>query len=295
VVAPPSHARDRVVRTLAREGVEGPPRGELFLSREVLDYWFPGARGDYVSQLSLAADLLEFSAVGADLNGEEAGPFLGEGRFAALREYFTIGCVNGPMSRIIEDIGFFKAMVQMKKDPEGFLARARAVKEGMGRTCALARANGMSAIAVADDIAGNRGLLFSFDDFAANLLPVYAEIAGAIKDNGLYAFFHCDGNTSHIIDSLIGAGYDCIHPVDGQAGMNIRELTRVFGERVSFMGHIDAVAWGPQKVREERKWAKEKMGAGGLILGSSGGISRGTVTKGLTALYPKLQRLPADR
>jgi uroporphyrinogen decarboxylase len=143
-------------------------------------------------------------------------------------------------------------------------------------------------MAIADDIAGNGGLLFSHDDFVASVLPVYREIARAVKNQGLYAFFHSDGDTTKIMEALIDGGYDCIHPVDQQAGMEIATLRRTVGGKVSFMGHIDAVAWDGERVAREVARAQEQMGGGGLILGTSGGISEGTLTTGLAALYPRI-------
>lgn len=41
--------------------------------------------------------------------------------------------------------------------------------------------NGFRAIAITDDIAGNKGPLFSYDYFVDTICPVYKGIAGIIK------------------------------------------------------------------------------------------------------------------
>ncbi|HEY3277360.1 MAG TPA: uroporphyrinogen decarboxylase family protein [Syntrophorhabdaceae bacterium] len=288
-------ARERVVRCLARRGEELPPRGELFISGQFLDRWCSPAGSSTPGRLGYAAQLLGLDVIGADLNGEESSSLLAEGQYRTLSEYFVVGCVNGPVSHLIESFGFSGAMILMKRDRESFLDLARKRAGEIGATCARAGTNGMSAIAVTDDIAGNGGLLFSFDDFMAAVLPVYREIAAAIRAQGLDAFFHCDGAIVQIIDSLIDAGYGCIHPVDAQAGMNLFRLREAYGDRISFMGHIDAVAWDAEKVEEEIRRAERTIRSGGLIIGTSGGMPAGAITPGLSALYPVLKVSSKDQ
>jgi hypothetical protein len=287
--------KESVVRTLDRLGRGAPPRGELFLAEDFLDQGFPESRGDYVGQLDLAARRMGLSAVGVDLNRDPTYSLLVDGQYERLRDFFLIGCVNGPASRLVDRLGFGKAMLLIRKNRqvrEPLAALSQAMEGEMTRTCELARASGFGAIALADDIAGNRGLLFSYDDFVGAFLPLYTRMAGTIKAHGLYAFFHCDGDTRKIIDCLMRAGYDCIHPVDDQAGMDLGRLSRDFGNRLSFMGHIDTVAWDASRVSREVERAAQGFDGGGLILGSSGGVSRGTLTEGMAALYPGIRDLP---
>ena len=121
------------------------------------------------------------------------------------------------------------------------------------------------AIALADDIAGNKGLLFSFDYFANTVWPAYRAIGEIIKGNGLRAFFHSDGDMRKVIEFLLQAGYDCIHPVDVQGGLDPYALRKEFGERVTFMGHIDVMTWDAERIRSEINRAEKAFDKGGLI------------------------------
>ena len=146
----------------------------------------------------------------------------------------------------------------------------------------------MTAIALADDIAGNRGLLFSPDHFTDVVCPVYREAARIITGNGLRAFFHSDGDMRKVIEFLIEAGYECIHPVDGQGNMDVYDLRAEFGDRVAFMGHVDIMAWDAEAVGAEIRRAEQAFAKGGLILGSMGGISEDVRRESFLALYPTL-------
>ncbi len=145
----------------------------------------------------------------------------------------------------------------------------------------------MSAIALTDDIAGNKGLLLSPGDFTDIVLPCYRQVTEIIKSNDLYAFFHSDGDTRTLIEPLIGAGYDCIHPVDAQAGLDLYELKKTFGNRVSFMGHIDIINRDKEQIAQEVKHTEDVFKEGGLILGSTCGLSMETISDRLHALYPQ--------
>jgi len=279
--------RRNVVAALSHSSPSCLPRGELFFTRKFLDVFFPQSRGDYAGQLSSAAYLLGLSLVGVDLNEEWSRSMLREGDYGRLREYFTVGYINGPVLRAIARLGFRQAMVCMKKDHQIFLDLASSLIQEVAEICFFARKNDLGALLVADDIAGNRGLLFSHNDFARTVLPLYKQIAGTIKANGLHAFFHSDGDTKVIIDSLIEAGYDCIHPIDAEAGLSLYELQKTFENKVSFMGHIDIINLHEEQIAREVSIAENYFREGGLILGSTCGLSMKTVSGKLRTLYPQ--------
>ena len=258
------------------------PRGELFLERDYLDHFF-GGNGAYLAQVAAAARSLGLSLVGVDLNGCACSPAVEAG---GLEDYFVVGCLNGPVSRVIELHGFFKAMAGMHRDRGLFKDGADLFVKEVEKAAGLACARGFQALAITDDIAGKGGLFFSPDYFAQAVWPVYRQAAEIAKGMGLRAFFHSDGDTRKVIDLLTKAGYDCIHPVDAQAGLDVDGLVEECGQAVCLMGHIDIMGWGKERIRMEIDRAEERFRAGGLILGSSCGISMATVGGQFCALYP---------
>jgi len=281
---------ETVIHTLGHDAVRPLPRGELFISRGFLDHCFGEDQEDYVQQLERAAQGLGLSVIGVELDTEGSRSLLSETSYGKLEQYFTVGCINGPITGLIEGHGFRDAMLSMRKDPSLISSLVVRLLRETEKTAKLARINGFRAIAMADDIAGNRGLFFSLSYFVDRVLPVYKEIAAIIKGNGLFAFFHSDGDMRKVIGPLIESGYDCIHPIDAQAGQNLHELKEEFGERVSFMGHIDIMAWTEEHMHQEISRAENEFRTGGLILGSTCGISMETVSEKLSALYPQWKR-----
>jgi uroporphyrinogen-III decarboxylase len=278
---------EAVINALNHRHTDFLPRGELFIGSDFLDYHFPGHKGEMIKQLQQAAPSLGLSLVGVELNSEKSLPLLSSNAYKELQEYFIAGYVNGPISRLIEKYGFKKAMLSTRNDPSLFSRISIELTEEIAEKAALACANGFKAIVLADDIAGKNGLLFSSRYFEDVVLPVYRQIAGAIKAAGLYAFIHSDGDMRKVIDLIAEAGYDCLHPVDAQAGLDLTALQKEFGEKINFMGHIDILGWDETRISSEIKLAEENSLNGGLILGSTGGISIDIPEDKLYLLYPR--------
>jgi uroporphyrinogen decarboxylase len=240
-----------------------------------------------------AAQSLGLSVIGVELGTECSDSLLSERSYRKLEQYFTVGCLNGPISGLIEDYGFFNAMTSTKRDPSLLSGIVTKLLRETEKKAKSAHDNGFRAIAITDDIAGNKGIFFSPHYFVDVLWPVYREIAEIVKGAGLFAFFHSDGDMRKVIGRLIEAGYDCIHPVDTQAGLNLYELKQQFGERVSFMGQIDIMTLGEEPIRKEIDLAENEFKKGGLIIGSTCGISMKTLNHGdskLGALHPQWTR-----
>jgi len=274
-----------VVDTLRHAGRGAVPRGELFISRAFLDHYFGSREATYPQRLAAAARSLGLSLVGIDLNHRPTQPHPSREELKALAPLFAIGYVDGPVERLIETLGFAAAMKSLRKEPSLFSNLAASVLKEVEEAAETARRGGLSGLAVADDIAGNRGLLFSPDYFTEGVYPVYRNMARIIGEHGLSPFFHCDGDTRKIIGPLIEAGYRCIHPVDGGGGLDIYDLAAQFGDRVSFMGHIDIMSWDGARIKAEKARAETSFAEGGLILGSMGGLSMDVSRDALFALY----------
>ncbi len=281
-----------VVDALHRANRGPVPRGELFISRSFLDHYFGRDRGSYSRQLAAAARSMGLSLVGIDLNHELSLPRPSVKALKELEPFFAVGYIDGPIERLIEAHGFVAAMKSLKKEPSLFSRLATDVVIEVEEAARAARRGGLAAMAIADDIAGNKGLLFSPDYFVEAVCPVYREMARIIEENGLSPFFHSDGDIRKIIGSLIEAGYQCIHPVDGNGGLNVYDLRAEFGDRVSFMGHVDIMTWDAGRVREEVGRADREFAGGGLILGSMSGLSMDARKDALLALYGEKSLAP---
>jgi uroporphyrinogen-III decarboxylase len=263
------------------------PRGELFISREFFDRHFLNAKGSHIEQLKAACESLELDLIGIDMNEDSFIPSLSRKEYRKLKGFFTVGCLEGPFSLITRLKGFEEAMLDLKMHQSTYAMVTSMLIKKLRDIISLVLENSFMGIAILDDIAGNQGLMMSLMDFKNLLYPFYKKAAKIIKEHGLYTFFHSDGNICSILHHIVDAGFDCLHCIDAQAGMDLYELREVCGRDIAFMGHVDILAWNEDRIRFEIERAEKKFSRGGLILGSSCGISTEIPLNNISALYPK--------
>ncbi len=76
-----------------------------------------------------------------------------------------------------------------------------------------------------------------FDRF---IMPWFARFTEQAHAHGYQALLHSCGAIHKVIDRLIDAGVDCLHPLQALAAhMDAATLARDFGGRIAFMGGID--------------------------------------------------------
>ena len=90
------------------------------------------------------------------------------------------------------------------------------------------------------DIAYKNGMMFSPQHYKELLQPYHARLCDLAHRYGAQVIYHTDGNITKGIPGLIGAGIDCLHPLEVKAGMDVRQLKKEFGDQLALMGNIDA-------------------------------------------------------
>ncbi len=278
---------DLVQKVLRHDRAERLPRGELFVDAAFTARYAGAAGDDEATRLAEAARLLGLDLVGVDLNRGGAREALAEGALRRLAsEFFSVACINGPFTRLVARLGFREAMLVLKTHPDLLAQAASALAREMDDLLPDLARNGFRGIAVTDDIAGAQGPFFSPRSFGELLGPSYAALCGRLHREKISAFYHSDGQMRSIVPYLLDAGFDCLHPVEAQAGMDLYRLRDDFGGRICFMGHVEIMSRSPEQIRREIDRAEEVFRCGGLIIGSATGISLESAGPGLAALYP---------
>lgn len=96
------------------------------------------------------------------------------------------------------------------------------------------------AMWVFSDLAYKNGMLFSPEFFSQIILPYQKRFFALCRSKGMKVIYHSDGNLNQLLPLLIEAGIDCIQPMEARAGNNVVEYTRLYGDRISFIGNINA-------------------------------------------------------
>lgn len=114
----------------------------------------------------------------------------------------------------------------------------------------------LDAVLIGNDFGGQTGLLFSPEMIREFAFPGTRRLVDQAKAYGLKVIHHSCGSIYDIIPDLIEIGVDAIHPMQVRAkDMEPEKLKREFGDRVSFVGGVDAqynlVQKGPETIRDE--------------------------------------------
>ena len=139
---------------------------------------------------------------------------------------------------------------------------------------------GADAVVFEDDIAFNANTLMSPAQFDEFIGPYQKELVDVVHQKGGKAIKHTDGNIWPVLDRFIDIGFDGIHPLQPQAGMDLRTVKEHCGEKVCLLGNIDCSELLPNGTEEEVEQAvkraiEDAAPGGGYIMTSSNTIHPG--------------------
>ncbi len=122
-----------------------------------------------------------------------------------------------------------------------------------------------------DDLAYKNGPFISPQHYRRFVMPQHERIVQPFRKRGKPAILHTDGNVKLLVPHFIEAGFTALQPLEAKADMDVRELKAQYGDKLAFIGNIDAraLARGPEAIRREVE-SKVPVAAegGGYIAGS---------------------------
>ena len=98
---------------------------------------------------------------------------------------------------------------------------------------------GAEVIILGDDYAGNHGPMMSPALFRQFILPPLAKMIAMIHEEGASCIKHSDGDLYPILDDIVSAGPDGINPIEPVAGMELKKVKQLVGDKVCLTGNID--------------------------------------------------------
>lgn len=99
----------------------------------------------------------------------------------------------------------------------------------------------LDAVLIGNDLGSQTGLMLSPDMIREHVLPNARRLIAQAKSYGVKVVYHSCGSICPVIDDLIAAGVDVIHPIQALAhGMAPAGLRDTYGARASFCGGVDA-------------------------------------------------------
>jgi len=125
--------------------------------------------------------------------------------------------------------------------------------------------------------------------FERFILPRLKKMIDMIHAEGAFCIKHTDGNIYEILDMIISAGPDGINPIEPAAGMELRKVKELAGDRVCIIGNIDCGHLLPhgtvEEVREAvRQAVQDAASGGGYIVTSSNSVHSSCKPENLVAM-----------
>jgi uroporphyrinogen decarboxylase len=111
------------------------------------------------------------------------------------------------------------------------------------------------------DIAYRNGPFMSPAHYREFLQPYHRRFFDEFARRGMPVIYHSDGDIRMVTDDLIDAGVSAIQPMENSAGMDLRELAPVYGERLAFVGNIDVKVMLTNDADRVREEVRSKLAA----------------------------------
>jgi uroporphyrinogen decarboxylase len=142
-----------------------------------------------------------------------------------------------------------------------------------------ARLGGLDGFALCTDYCLNTGPFLSPLQFGEFVTPYLAQLIQGYRDLGFYVIKHTDGNILPILDQLVQANPHALHSLDPQAGVDIADVKRLYGERVCLIGNVNCglldTGTDEEVVQSARAALQHGMPGGGYIFSTSNCIYTG--------------------
>ncbi|MHA2006150.1 MAG: uroporphyrinogen decarboxylase family protein [Promethearchaeota archaeon] len=136
---------------------------------------------------------------------------------------------------------------------------------------------GIDIVFYFDDLGYKGRSMFSLENFRTFMLPYYKKIYQECHKHGMFVLQHSCGYIDKLLPDMVDAGLDGIQALEPAAGVDLMHLKQSLGDKVSFMGGMDAtrvLSFGtPKEVEEEVKRCIKAAGKdGGYFAGPSHNI-----------------------
>ncbi len=201
----------------------------------------------------------------------------------------------GPYQTACDLRGSDNFLMDMAANPEFALAlidRVTGVLEGLLEQAMLAGGEFFDLIELpGDDYAGNTNLIFSPRMFRRFIRPALERLVAVIRRHnpGVKIMFHSDGAIAGLLEDLIEIGVDVVHPLEPLPVMDLAEIKKRFGDRLTFLGGIDishALPGSRQDViAEVRRRIAQLAPGGGYILSPANHIQADVPVENVLTLY----------
>jgi uroporphyrinogen decarboxylase len=150
--------------------------------------------------------------------------------------------------------------------------------------------SGAHVILLGDDLAYDKGPFISLNHLREFVFPYLAKEVELAHRLGLPVIFHSDGNVTPLMEDIVKAGFDGLHSLQPNAGVDIVSIKRRWCDTICLMGNLDLdylLPLGkPEDVKAEVvRLIREVAPGGGYILSTTNVLTRYVPPENALAMY----------
>ena len=125
-------------------------------------------------------------------------------------------------------------------EPEALKKEAECmVDEALKKAEIYERSGLLDGFMLCSEYCFNSGPFLSPNMFGEFVTPYLKRLIRSYREMGFYTIKHTDGNIMPIIDQLAEAGPHALHSLDPQAGIDIGQIKKLYGNRMCLMGNVN--------------------------------------------------------
>ncbi len=177
---------------------------------------------------------------------------LQEAKKLAKGEIAVLGGVQAPLTTAWLIYGAENIMIGLFEDPqlvEDIFKISNEFFIEAGRQ--MFKAGLVDGLIVSEDLGHSSGPFFSLEHFRKHLRPYLEEMISAFVNMGIPVLLHSCGNINIFLDDLVEIGITGLHAMQRTARMNLAEIKRKYGSKISLVGNIDSSVTLPYGTEEE--------------------------------------------
>lgn len=177
----------------------------------------------------------------------------------------TMSIPNGSnMMQVVEDIA---------EKPEQVHANLLASVKGTIEHARILADAGANTALMCADYCFNDGPFLSPKMFREFVTPYLTMAVAGLRELGYYTVKHTDGDIMPILDQLVEAKPHAIHSIDPQAGVSLREVKAMVGDKVALCGNVHCAMLHngtiEQVVEDSKRALRDGMPGGGFFFCTS--------------------------
>jgi uroporphyrinogen decarboxylase len=154
---------------------------------------------------------------------------------------------------------------------------------------------GVEAFLMCADYCFNDGPFLSPRMFREFVTPYLARVIAGMRDLGAYAVKHTDGNIMPILDQLVECRPHAIHSIDPQAGVDLKLVKSLVGDKVALCGNVSCAILQTGTVEDviadSERALRDGMPGGGFVFCTSNTPFIGMPLENYLAMLSLRQRM----